>query len=54
MVFNGFFSIGNSDHVVSVSIGFLLLIGIVFVIIGEMFCGRISLNLVLQLLVVNF
>ena len=63
-------SLGNSDHVVvSVSIDFpsnskrdapfhritiLVLIGMVFVIIWEMFHGRISLNLVLLLLLVNF
>ena len=56
----------NSDHVfVSVFIDFpsnsqrdalfhLVLIGMVFVIIWEMFHGRISLSLVLLLLLVNF
>ena len=43
----------NSDHVV-VSVLILVLIGTVFVIIREMFHGRISLNSVLLLLLVNF
>ena len=57
--------LGNSDHVVvSVSIDFstnskwdilfILLIEMVFEIIWEMFCGRIYLNSVLLLLLVNF
>ena len=55
--------LGNNDHaVVSVSIDFLskftydysLLIGTVFVIIGEIFHGRISLNSVLLLLPSEF
>ena len=65
-----FLPLGNSDHdVVSVSIDFpscsqwgfiallitvLVLIGMVFVIIREMFHGRISLNSVFLLLLVNF
>ena len=55
----GFNPLGNSDHVVSVSIDFpanaqQVLIGMVFVIIWEMFHGRASLSLVLLLLLVNF
>ena len=59
--------LGNSDHVVSVSIDFpsnsqqdallmtiLVLIGMVFMIIYEMFHGKMSLGLVLLLLLVNF
>ena len=62
--------LGNSDHVVvsltfyqihnrmpcflAYLMTILVLIGIVFGIIWEIFCGRISLNLVLLLLLVNF
>ena len=64
-----FYPLGNSHHiVVSVSIDFpsnsqrfiaqlmtiLMLIKVIFVIIWEMFHGRVSLSLVLLLLLVNF
>ena len=43
--------LGNSDHVV---VSVLVLIGTIFMIIWEMFRERLSLNLVLLLLLVNF
>ena len=41
-------------HFIVELMSILVLIGMVFVIIGEMFHGRISLNSVLLLLLVNF